>query len=249
MICPRVPRATISRAAAWPTLKHPVTLTSRCVCHCDCETSRKGAASTMPALPIATSSGSTAASASSIPLRSVTSTCRYEHEPAASTAAIRSEASASGTRSSIVTWAPRPASSRAIALPRSPAAPVTATPSPARSMRCGSVVMAVAAGNAFASPAAPQAFALQGRPVCGFGGGLGAQLHGLARPEEPTLLAGPACKDQDRESDDSPDDHDQRAVVERVLRVERMQRLDVLPEDPRQCRCGQDRDQDVQPEL
>ena len=58
MIWPRVPRSTISRAAAWPTLKHPVTLTSRCACHCSCVTSRNGADSTMPALPIATSSGS-----------------------------------------------------------------------------------------------------------------------------------------------------------------------------------------------
>ena len=58
---PGRPRATISRAASWPTLKQPLRLTSRCACHCSGVTSRKGAGCTIPALPIATSSGSTAA--------------------------------------------------------------------------------------------------------------------------------------------------------------------------------------------
>ena len=58
---PRASRSTISCAATCPTLKQPVRLMSRWACHCSPVTSRNGADSTMPALPIATSSGSTAA--------------------------------------------------------------------------------------------------------------------------------------------------------------------------------------------
>src|SRR4051794_40696677 len=243
MIWPRVPRSAISRAAAWPTLKQPVTLTSRCACHCACVTSRKGADSTMPAFPIAMSSGSIAASAASTAARSVTSTCTYAQDPV-------TDASVSGTRSSIVTCAPRLASSRAIAPPRSPAAPVTAMPRPARSLALLSVVIGRRRrSRVSAAPAAPRAFGLQGRPLCGFGRRLGAQLDGLAGPEHPPVVPGLSRVDQDHHSDGRPDDHDQRAVVECVPRAERMQRLDVLPEDPPERDGGEHRDDAVQPDV
>jgi GntR family transcriptional repressor for pyruvate dehydrogenase complex len=81
MIRPRVPRSSMSRAAAWPRLKHPVRLTSRWAFHCSSVMSRKGADSTMPALPTATSRGSTERGVCSSVERSRTSARRYATDP------------------------------------------------------------------------------------------------------------------------------------------------------------------------
>ena len=190
MIWPRVPRPAISRAAAWPTLKQPVTLTSRCACHCACETSRKGAASTMPALPIATSSGSTVASTSSI-----AGTVRDVHLPVGARACGADRRDPLGRLGFGNPVEHRHVRAAAGELERHRASEVPGCAGD-RDSEPGEVHALSPSRHGrrrrerVRAPGGDSSLQLQGRPMCGLGRRLGAQFDGLARPEHPAVVPG-----------------------------------------------------------
>ena len=225
MIRPGRPAPTISRAADWPTLKQPVRLMSSCACHCAWVTSRNGAESTMP--------GVTDGDVERVdrrehrvdrrPVGHVGLPVRRDAAGGGRCEAVRRRRSAL-TRSISVTAAPRAASSLAIAPPMSPAAPVTAMPSPSRSRR-GCACQVAVSGCRGAGDPAPSRAGPPARRV----------LEDAARWDSSSavssrscadwpafvsqrLLAGAAREDQDDHADDDPAQRDPERIVDEALR-------------------------------